>query len=152
MTAVCSKDKWKSPIFGSRQRVWFVLNPTSKYNVPSLSYYEDDRELTLKVINCRARTCVSTCRVGGLVALSHHRDVCRISCQGTLYLNATWTVQHGKISSGIFSTKQSKKLMIEFFSDRQRLLVQADNVEECNAWIKHLELTLRRLKWASRHR
>ena len=41
--------------------------------------------------------------------------------------------------------------MIEFFSDRQRLLVQADNAEECNAWVKHIEATLRRLKWAHKY-
>ena len=141
MTAVCSKDKWKSPIFGSRQRVWFVLNPTSKYKVPSLSYYEDDRELTLKVFNCRAGTCVSTCRVGGLVALSHHRDVCHISCQGTLYLDTTWSVQRAKTSSSA-----KKKLTFELFSERQGLLVQADSVEESNTWLHYLETLLRRLK------
>ena len=86
-------------------------------------------------------TCVTTCRGGGLVALSHHRDVCHISCQGTLYLDTTWSVQRAKTSSSA-----KKKLTFELFSERQGLLVQADSVEESNTWLHYLETLLRRLK------
>ena len=95
----------------------------------------------MKVINCRVMTCVTTCRGGGLVALSHHRGVCRMSCQGTLYLDTTWSVQRAKNSNSA-----KNKLTFELFSDRQGLLVQADSVEESNTWLHYLETLLRRLK------
>ena len=84
-------------------------------------------------------TCVTTCRGGGLVALSHHYGVCHVSCQGTLYLDTTWSVQRAKNSA-------KKKLTFELFSERQGLLVEAYSVEDSNTWLHYLETLLRRLK------
>ena len=56
---------------GRAKRRWFVLRPTSDRNMPSLSYYKDESESNLKVINCRAGTFATTCPLTPLWRVSY---------------------------------------------------------------------------------